>query len=115
LEDSEKRNGPVFISRITVVEIPGGLKAKNANSQEAQFRDFLKTRTILEVNEAIGEQAAEIFAHLYKTGRHSGSYDILIAATAIANQLLLSTNNTKNYQHIPGLKLLNWRKEDKPT
>lgn len=109
LEDHEKQFSAVFISRITVVEILGGLKAKNATAQEARFREFLKARTILEIDEATGEIAAGIFAHLYQSGRHSGNYDILIAATALQHQLTLCTNNVKDYQHVPGLEVVNWR------
>jgi tRNA(fMet)-specific endonuclease VapC len=110
LDGHESQHGSVFISRITVVEILGGLKAKNASGQEARFREFLQTRTVLEIDDAIGEIASDIFAHLYKIGRHSGNYDIFIAATAIAHQMKLCSNNTKDYQHIPALELINWRK-----
>ncbi|MBI5915078.1 MAG: type II toxin-antitoxin system VapC family toxin [Bacteroidetes bacterium] len=110
LDDHEKQHDAVFISRITVVEILGGLKAKNATSQEARFREFINARTILEIDEATGEIASDIFAHLYQTGRHSGNYDIFIAATALQHQMTLCTNNLKDYSHIPGLGVVNWRK-----
>ncbi len=106
----ENKHGPVGISRITIVEILGGLKAKNATSQEARFREFLNSRVIFEIDGVIGEAASDIFAHLYKSGRHSGNYDILIAATALVHNLKLCTNNTKDYQQIPGLELMNWWK-----
>ncbi len=109
LDDHENKHGTVFISRITVVEILGGLKAKNATAQEARFRVFIKARIVLEIDEPTGEIASGVFAHLYKTGRHSGNYDIFIAATALQQQLTLCTNNTKDYRHIPGLVLVNWR------
>ncbi len=110
LNEHEKQHNTVFISRITVVEILGGLKAKNATAQEARFREFINNRTVIEVTESIGEIASGIFAHLYKTGQHSGNYDIFIAATAMQHQLILCTNNTKDYRHIPGLNLVNWWK-----
>ncbi len=109
LEAYEQSEGPVFISRITVVEVLGGLKAKNAERQEAQFRKFISTRQILEIGERTGEIAAVLIAFLYQNGLHSGSYDILIAATALENELVLCTNNTKDYQHLPGIQLANWK------
>ena len=36
--------------------------------------------------------------------------DLLIAATAIYNELTLVTNNTKNFENIPNLSLENWKK-----
>jgi tRNA(fMet)-specific endonuclease VapC len=109
LDEHETLHGLVFISRITVVEILGGLKAKSATAQEARFRDFINARTVLEIDETTGEIASDIFAHLFKTGRHSGNYDIFIAATALQHQLTICTNNLKDYRHVPGLSVVNWR------
>lgn len=109
LDEHEQLHGTVFISRITVVEILGGLKAKTATAQETRFREFLKTRTVLEIDETTGEIASNIFALLYQTGRHSGNYDIFIAANALQHQLTLCTNNVKDYRHLPGLEVVNWR------
>lgn len=105
----KQQKGTIFVSRITIIEILGGLKIKNASKQEAQFRQFIKTQNILEIDEKIGELASEIFAYLHKVGRHSGNYDILIAATALSHQATLCSNNVKDYQNIPNLQLVNWR------
>lgn len=110
LDLHEQQHGSVFISRITVIEILGGLKAKRAIAQEARFREFISTRIVLELDESIGEIASDIFSHLYKIGRHTGNYDLIIAANAIAHGMALCTNNIRDYQHIPGLELVNWRK-----
>jgi tRNA(fMet)-specific endonuclease VapC len=60
------------ISRITVVEILGGLKAKNAVRQLAEFEIFIAKHTIfiakhtiLDTNEEVAKVASEIFAQLY--------------------------------------------------
>lgn len=34
--------------------------------------------------------------------------DLLIAATAIANNLILVTHNTKHFEHIPNLQFVDW-------
>jgi tRNA(fMet)-specific endonuclease VapC len=62
----------------------------------------------LDTSELSAEISANIFTELYKKGRHSGNYDILIAGIAIANDLVLVTNNTKDYIHISNLSLENW-------
>ncbi len=98
----------VFISRVSIVEILGGLKAKDANRQIENFRYFIAQHRILDTTESSAEISANIFAELWKEGRHSGNYDILIAGTAIENELTLITNNTKDYEHINGLSLDNW-------
>ncbi len=98
----------LYISRITVIEILGGLKAKNATKQLADFEDFIKNHIILDTNQDVARVASEIFAQLYKMGRHSGNYDILNAAIAITNDLAICTNNEKDYENIIGLEIINW-------
>lgn len=98
----------IFISRISIVEILGGLKAKNAIRQIENFRNFIAQHKILDATESSAEISADIFAELWKKGRHSGNYDILIAGMAMANDLILVTNNTKDYENITGLLLDNW-------
>ena len=102
------QQGSISISCISVVEILGGLKAKNAGRQIANFKSFLVQHTILDTTEASADISADIFAELWQKGKHSGNYDILIAGIAIANDLTLVTNNTKDYVNITDLLLDNW-------
>ena len=41
-------------------------------------------------------------------GEMIGSNDLLIAAHAKANNLTLVTNNTNEFERVPGLKIENW-------
>jgi tRNA(fMet)-specific endonuclease VapC len=107
-DDYVETHGYVFISRITVVEILGGLRTRNATRQIEFFKRLLADHKILDTTELSAEISADIFAELYKKGRHSGNYDILIAGIAMANDLTLVTNNTKDYNQITGLSLDNW-------
>ncbi|WP_242457160.1 hypothetical protein [Treponema zioleckii] len=43
-----------------------------------------------------------------KIGRPSDDMDLLIAATAISNDLILVTHNTKHFEHIQNIKLQDW-------
>jgi tRNA(fMet)-specific endonuclease VapC len=103
-----EKHGYVSISRISVVEILGGLRAKNAVRQIERFKNLIAEHKILDTTELSAEISADIFAELWKKGKHSGNYDILIAGIAIANDLILVTNNTKDYDNISRLSLDNW-------
>ena len=46
-----------------------------------------------------------------KLGKPIDSFDLLIAATALENDLILVTNNLKHFSRIPGLKIENWMEE----
>lgn len=42
-------------------------------------------------------------------GTPIGSYDVLIAGQARARKLTLVTHNTTEFQHVPGLKVEDWK------
>ncbi len=102
------KNNFVYISRISVIEILGGLKSKNAKKQIEQFKNFISNNHILDTDEASAELASEFYAELRKKGKHSGNYDIIIAGIAASNNLTLISNNIKDYENISGLRLENW-------
>jgi len=98
----------IFISQISVLEVLNGLKAKNASTQLAHFNALLSNLTLLEISFQTLELASDLYAYLYQNGKHSGQYDLLIAATALEHHLPLCTNNIKDYQNFPNLILVNW-------
>lgn len=61
---------------------------------------------------AFDEHAAEHFgqlrAELYRVGQPIGPYDMMIAGHARATGLILVTNNIKEFNRVPGLRLENW-------
>ncbi|MGL5133066.1 MAG: type II toxin-antitoxin system tRNA(fMet)-specific endonuclease VapC [Planktothrix sp.] len=50
----------------------------------------------------------EIRSELSKLGTPIGAYDFQIAAIALANNLILVTHNTKEFQRIKNLQLEDW-------
>jgi tRNA(fMet)-specific endonuclease VapC len=58
------------------------------------------------------DKSAQLFgmikAQLTQQGNIIMDADILIGSIALANELILVTNNTKHFKRIPNLKLENW-------
>lgn len=50
----------------------------------------------------------KICAHLQRQGRPIGAMDMLIAAHAKSEDLILVTNNLREFERVPQLKLENW-------
>jgi len=50
--------------------------------------------------------------NLKKTGLIVGTEDVLIAASAFANQYTVVTTNTRHFSKIAGLQVENWLKAD---
>lgn len=95
-------------SAITRYEILRGLKAKKATVQLAAFEIFCDANEVVSVTDEIIIVASDIYADLYNKGNLVGDADILIAATAISQNLILATNNARHFSRIVGLSLENW-------
>jgi predicted nucleic acid-binding protein len=57
---------------------------------------------------AVAETFGMLKADLEKIGIRLDDFDLAIAACALANNLILVTNNTKHFERIEGLKQENW-------
>lgn len=98
----------INLSIITYYEIVSGLKHRNAAKQLAVFIDFAAQNTILPLTPAAADIAAEIYAVLRQQGEPLDDIDLLIAGTAMANELVLVTHNRRHFDRIPGLTVEDW-------
>ncbi|MDE0698360.1 MAG: type II toxin-antitoxin system VapC family toxin, partial [Boseongicola sp.] len=65
------------------------------------FRDFV----VLPFDEEDSRQAGEIRAELNESGSPIGPYDVLIAGQARARDLILISNNVREFERVPDLQL----------
>lgn len=100
--------GFINISVVSYYEILNGLYFKDAKSQLTKFEQFVDLNQVLPLTENIAQKSAEIYANLRKTGQIIGHNDILIAGTAIINDMTLISNNTNHFGRIENLSLENW-------
>ena len=98
-----------FISEMTVAELLYGVEFSSQN-QEANRRlveNFINDAQVLSVSSAIPVYAKEK-ALLRKTGTLIDDMDIFIGATAIANNMVLVTDNEKHLKRLSNIKIENW-------
>lgn len=60
------------------------------------------------------EQAATVFQRLKKQYRRVGTMDLKIASVVVAHDALLLSQNLRDFQQIPGLRVEDWTKEEAP-
>ncbi|WP_257236091.1 PIN domain-containing protein [Nostoc sp. 'Peltigera malacea cyanobiont' DB3992] len=65
--------------------------------------------TILPFSVEEAEQAAQIRSILKTAGTPIGSYDVLIAATAVTHDHIVVTSNIREFQRVNSLQIENWR------
>lgn len=102
----------IGISTIVIYELNVGIaKSTFPEKRRRQLEDLLRVVQILPFDEECARQAARIRAYLEQKETPIGYYDVLIAATALANGGVLVTHNTNEFSRVPGLQLADWYKE----
>ena len=96
------------VSSITASELHYGV-ARTGSARNAQaLRQFLASLEVADFDGAAAEVAGRVRAWLAAQGTPIGPYDSLIAAHAQALGVTLVTNNTREFERVPGLSLANW-------
>lgn len=107
----ENKKIPISISMITYTELVFGAKrSQNEQKNMILVNHIRDIYPIEQLTEGIMEVFADIKAKLFSSGIRIEDMDLMIAATAIYNDLTLITNNTNHFENIPNLKLENWKK-----
>jgi len=103
-----KEHQKITISIITYYELLNGLYFGDTKERTQEIDLFLDNQTILPISKTVAHKAAQIYTNLRSQGNVITHNDILIAATAIVENLVLITNNTKHFDRIEELKTENW-------
>lgn len=99
----------VAVSVITVMELrQGAEKSGQAAANHSKLDFFLHPMKVLPFELEAALQGSRIRAHLERQGTKIGDLDSLIAAQALAGDLILVTNNLREFKRVPGLRTENW-------
>ncbi len=99
----------IAIPSIVLYELEYGIaKSNSPRKRQAQLNEICSVVEVLPFNSQEARCSALIRANLEKKGAPIEPYDLLIAGTAVAYQGILVTNNTKEFNRVPDLKLENW-------
>ena len=99
----------VAVSVVTVLELRQGAEGSQQRElAHARLDDFLGPMEVLSFEEADAFVAARIRAQLFRIGRPIGDFDSLIAAHALARDLIVVTNNVDEFERVPDLEIENW-------
>ncbi len=103
--------GEIGISTITISELQYGIaKSLHRDKNQKRLEEFTTPFEILAYDEAAARTYGDIRFQLEKSGRLIGPLDLLIAAHALSQGLILVTNNDKEFKRIKNLKVQNWAK-----
>src|SRR5579864_1060296 len=98
----------VSTSIVVAAELRYGAAKRGSQDLSARVEDLLKGLEILPLDQPSDRQYAAIRLQLERSGRPIGPNDLLIAAQALALDLILVTDNVEELARVPGLSLENW-------
>jgi tRNA(fMet)-specific endonuclease VapC len=101
--------GEIGISSITVAELTYGVaKSRQRAQNQAALTQFLLSLSIVNFDERAATVYGSLRATLEQHGTPIGALDTLIAAQALSLEVILVTNNVREFARVEGLEIVNW-------
>ena len=109
LDPFNKNAGRMAISSITYAELAHGVeKSLMPEKNRRIVDDFVSRLEVLPYDEPAASHYGEIRADLESKGLPLGVNDFHIAGHARSLALVLVTNNTREFERVEGLRLIDW-------
>jgi len=102
------RMGDIGLCSVVAAELAFGVAKSGSPRNRQALEMFLAPLSILPFDAAAVWVYGDLRADLERRGTPIGSLDTMIAAHALSLQVLLVTNNTREFAKVPGLQLDNW-------
>ena len=101
--------GKVAMSAITYGELCFGAEKSAKPKETKQILEHLVALIpVLPLDKTVSTHYGKIRQHLQSKGKSIGNNDLWIASHALAHKLILVTNNTAEFDRVPGLRVENW-------
>jgi len=97
------------VSTITIAELEYGVyRSQKTDQNRIALLEFLVPLAILDFDHGAAAVYGGIRASLESRGTPIGPMDLLIAAQAMSQGLILVTNNEREFSRLEGLGIENW-------
>ena len=110
-----KHTDPRLFAIPSIVEaelLLGAEKSANPSKRRQTVEEFLLSFQVLPFDHRCAYVYAKLQSTLEREGRRIGPNDLIVAATALANECTLVTNNVEEFKRVPGLPLESWYEMD---
>ena len=106
---NELEPGDVGMSVVTYLELVyGALKSARPESNLAVAEALREHIPPQPLGENVAKHYGRLRTALERAGTPIGTFDLVIAAHALTLDLILVTNNTREFSRVKGLKVENW-------
>lgn len=105
-------SGQMCISSMTLAELIHGVeKSSLPERNRRNVEDFVSRLDVLSYDDSAAAHYGDIRADLERKGAIIGINDLHIAGHARSQGLILITNNTKEFQRVEGLRIIDWTRK----
>lgn len=104
-----RHHGQMCISAVSLMElIYGAEKSASPQRNLAVVEGFAARLDVLPYDEIAASHTGQLRAELAKSGTPIGPYDQMIAGHAGSRGLIIVTNNRREFDRVPGLRVEDW-------
>lgn len=104
-----RHHGQLCISSVSLMElIYGAEKSASPERNLAVVEGFAARLEVLSYDEMEATHTGQFRAELARNGTPIGQYDQLIAGHARSRGLIIVTNNCREFERVPGLRIEDW-------
>ena len=97
------------LASMTIAELRyGAIRARTSRVAHERLSAFVAAFEVLSFDVGAAERHASSRHALALSGTPVGERDLVIAATALANGLIVATGNFREFQRVPGLGVEAW-------
>ena len=108
-ETFNRFEGQLCISSVVLMELYFGAEKSNNPEGNTRIIDLFTSRLdVLDYDSQAAQHTGQIRAELSKKGTPIGPYDQMIAGHARSIGLIVVSNNIREFERVPGLRLENW-------
>lgn len=101
--------GRLHVSVVTLAELHFWLFRRGTAERYRQaYLAMRREVVVLDLNEPTAEEAGKIGADLRDRGMLMDTPDLLIGVTALVHGLTVVTHNTRDFNKVPGLRVVDW-------
>ena len=101
--------GGLYVPTVVLGELyAGAYHVSNPAPLLQKITDLLNDVQVLDYDHACAEEFGKVRGKLLQQGISVPTADLMIGAVALVHNLTLVTNNTADFQNIPGLRLDDW-------
>ena len=108
-EQFRQHHGQMAISTVTLMELIYGAEKSQAQERNLmEVEGFAARLEVLGYGSEAARHTGQLRAELVRIGKPIGPYDQMIAGHARSLGLIVVTNNLREFERVPGLRVVDW-------